>query len=71
MNLDYSEILINAMLEVIPPMIDFFLPIFLWILIPGTLAFMLFKSKDAYTVGGILGLVGAFTIGPLSSNPIF
>ncbi|MEN8698436.1 hypothetical protein [Bacillus infantis] len=71
MEMDYFSILFNAFIEVMPVLLEGFLPIILWISIPGIVMSMLFKSRDGYTVGAFLGLVGAFTIGPFSNNQIF
>lgn len=71
MNFEINNILFTSFLEAIPALIQGFMPLILQILIPGIIGAFLLKGKDGYTTGAILGIFGAFTFGPFSSNPIF
>jgi hypothetical protein len=66
MNLDYG-ILFNSFLEVIIPLLTTLLKsVILWVLIPGLLTQVLFKSKEAYSIGAFLGLVALFSYGQIN-----
>lgn len=43
------------------------IPVTLWIFLPGILLGTILRSKEAYTVGAVLGLFAMITLGPLSS----
>jgi hypothetical protein len=43
-------------------------PLILWIFIPGMVTQVLFKSRQAYSIGAFMGLIALFTLGPFSSN---
>ncbi|MEW8985886.1 MAG: hypothetical protein AB2401_02565 [Bacillus sp. (in: firmicutes)] len=59
--------LINAFFEAFTPVVKaLFVPIILWIMIPGLITKILFKRNDAYIIGAFLGLIGMIIIGPFS-----
>ncbi|MFT4413324.1 hypothetical protein ACLM5H_05645 [Fredinandcohnia humi] len=62
-----SQIIIDALLQGLLPVFDAFKPLLIWVVLPGIITTMIFKSKEGYTVGAILGLLLAFTIGPFSN----
>lgn len=65
---DSSELILNAFFEAFTPVFQLiFIPIFLWIMIPGLVTRILLKRKEAYIIGAFLGMVGMFTIGPYSN----
>lgn len=69
MNIDYSEIFMSGFLQgFIPVLKSFISPLILWILIPGIVTQVLFKSRQAYPIGAFIGLIALFTLGPFSSN---
>jgi hypothetical protein len=69
MSIDYIEIITGGMLEGVVPLLKiFFAPIFLWVLMPGLVTQVIFKSRQAYSIGAFVGLIALFTFGPLSSN---
>ncbi|MEW9051762.1 MAG: hypothetical protein AB2392_11450 [Neobacillus sp.] len=69
MSINYVEIFTSGVLEGFVPLLKIFLaPIFLWVLIPGLVTQVLFKSRQAYSIGAIVGLFALFTIGPLGSS---
>lgn len=41
------------------------IPVTLWIFLPGILLGTVFRSKEAYTIGAVLGLFAMIEIGPL------
>jgi hypothetical protein len=67
MDYNIAEIFTNGLLEGIIPVLKLFLaPIFLWVLLPGIGAQLLFKSRHAYPLGAFVGLIAAVSIGPFS-----
>ncbi|MFC4799455.1 hypothetical protein ACFPA1_08795 [Neobacillus sp. GCM10023253] len=46
----------------------FLAPIILWVLIPGIVTQVIFKSRQAYPIGAFVGLIALFTFGPFGSN---
>lgn len=66
---DSSELILKTFFEAFTPVIELiFIPIIFWIMIPGLVTRILFKRKDAYTIGAFIGLIGMFTIGPYSNS---
>lgn len=62
-----KEAIRNAFMEGFMSVITtYFVPFFLWILIPGVATSILFKSKNAFSVGAFIGLIALFTIGPFA-----
>jgi hypothetical protein len=54
----------NGLLQGIIPVLKILLvPIILWILIPGMITQVLFRSKAAYNIGAFVGLVAFFKFG--------
>ena len=43
------------------------IPVTIWIFLPGILVGTIFRNKEAYTIGAVLGLFAMITLGPLSS----
>jgi hypothetical protein len=61
MTIDYSSILVKGFLDGIVPLLNVFLaPILLWVLLPGIVAQVIFKRKEAYSIGAFIGLVTVF-----------
>jgi positive regulator of sigma E activity len=61
MKIDYSSLLVKGLLEGIVPLLKMFLaPILIWVLLPGIVAHVLFKRKEAYGIGAFVGLVTVF-----------
>jgi hypothetical protein len=68
MELDFSSILFSAFSDVLWSGIrQYLVPFIVWISIPSIVANMLFKNKEAGSLGALLGFVGLFTIGPFSN----
>jgi hypothetical protein len=64
-----SEEILNAFLEAFIPIINLIIvPVFIWIILPGVVTRILFKKKEAYAIGAFLGMIGLFTVGPLSNS---
>ncbi|WP_209121045.1 hypothetical protein [Alkalihalobacillus sp. BA299] len=42
----------------LPVIIMFLIPILVWVVFPGLLAQFIFKSRLAYSIGALLGLLG-------------
>jgi hypothetical protein len=59
--------IIDGLLQGLLPVINAFKPLLIWVVLPGVITTMIFKSKEGYTVGAILGLFLASTIGPFSN----
>ncbi|WP_378582095.1 hypothetical protein [Neobacillus sp. GCM10023253] len=69
MSINYAEIILNGILEGVIPLLKVFLaPIILWVLIPGIVTQVIFKSRQAYPIGAFVGLIALFTFGPFGSN---
>lgn len=64
-----KDFLIKAFMEGFMPLINlFFLPLFLWVIVPGgILWFLTGREKTAYYVGAFIGLLLLFKLGPFSN----
>ena len=63
-----SEQFLNELFKGFTPVIqDFIIPILLWILIPAIIFTILLDRRYGWRIGGFLGFIALFTIGPFSN----
>jgi hypothetical protein len=67
MNIDFSGLIFNAFFHGAFSILKILAPILLWVLIPGVVTQIIFKSRQAYSIGAFVGLLGLFTIGPFGN----
>lgn len=61
-----NTMLIESISEVFSALAIGLLPIFLWILVPAMVLTRLFRSKEAWTLGALIGFIAYSTVGPFS-----
>jgi len=44
-----------------------FIPLLIWVVLPGVIFSVLFRNKGLYNLGAFGGLIALFTIGPFSN----
>lgn len=71
MNLDFYNMIVPGIIEGFLAIATILLPLIIWMLLPAIILWIFSKSKVAWNIGLILGLIGYFTIGPFSNNNLF
>lgn len=62
MNINLTEIFFSSFLENFIPILIAIMPFLLCLLVPAIILSYIFKSNDAWKVGGFLGLLFYFTV---------